>query len=142
MDITGKITAALDLRKGVSQRTGNEWARQDFVIEWFENQYPRHCVFTVFGKERLAQMNLQVGQEYTISFDIDAHEFNGRWYNDLRAWRATAPVGAAGPAPATAPVGAAPAAAPAGPAPAAPQAQDVPSPQAGGASDTVDDLPF
>lgn len=142
MDITGKITAALELRSGVSQRTGNTWKRQDFVIEWFENQYPRHCVFTVFGEERLAQMNLQVGQEYTVSLDIDAHEFNGRWYNDLRAWRATAPVAPAGAAPTAAPAGSAPAAAPAGVAPAAPQAQDVPSPQQGGDAGTQDDLPF
>ena len=24
----------------------------------------------------------------TVSFDIDAHEYNGRWFNDIRAWRA------------------------------------------------------
>jgi len=91
MDITGKIIWASQPRSGVSQRTGNSWKSQDFVIEFIDGQYPRHCMFTVFGEDRLNQMNLQIGSEYTVSFDIDAHEYNGRWFNDLRAWRATPP---------------------------------------------------
>lgn len=127
MDITGKIIAALEARSGVSKRTGSTWQSQDFVIEWTENQYPRHCVFTVFGEDRLKQMNLQVGQYYTVSLDIDAHEYNGRWFNDLRAWRATA---------ATAETPAAPA--PAAPAPAA----EVPAPDAPAPAQQADELPF
>lgn len=87
MDITGKIIFASEPTSGTSKTTGNPWMRQDFVIETHE-QYPKKCVFTVLGKERLEQMNLQLNGEYTVSFDIDAHEYNGRWYNDIRAWRA------------------------------------------------------
>ena len=86
MEITGKIIAALEPRGGVSQRTGNSWKTQEFVIETHE-QYPRKCVFNVFGEDRLREFNIQVGEELTVSFDIDAREFNGRWYNDIRAWR-------------------------------------------------------
>lgn len=43
-------------------------------------------------------MNIQIGAEMTVSFDIDAHEYNGRWFNDIRAWRAV-PAQAAAPAP-------------------------------------------
>ena len=32
-------------------------------------------------------MNIQIGQELTVSFDINAREYQGRWYNDLRAWK-------------------------------------------------------
>ena len=55
---------------------------QEFVIETHE-QYPRKCVFTVFGEDRLKEMNIEVGKEMTVSFDIDAHEYNGRWFNDI-----------------------------------------------------------
>ena len=44
-------------------------------------------VFEVFGEERLNQMNIQEGQELKVSFDIDAREYNGRWYNSIRAWK-------------------------------------------------------
>ncbi len=86
MELTGKIIAALDAREGTSSRTGSTWKSQEFVIETHD-QYPRKCVFTVFGEERLQQFNIQVGEEMTVSFDIDAHEWNGRWFNDIRAWK-------------------------------------------------------
>lgn len=101
MEITGRIIAALEPRGGVSARTGNSWKTQEFVIETVE-QYPKKCVFEVFGEDRLQQFNIQVGQQLTVSFDIDAREYNGRWYNSVRAWRvvpaeAGAPVGGASP---------------------------------------------
>lgn len=134
MEITGKIVAALEPRGGVSNRTGNAWKMQEFVIETHE-QYPRKCMFSVFGEDRLREFNIQVGEELTVSFDIEAREYNGRWYNDIRAWRVQRGVApAAAPAPE-----AAPAAAPAAPA-AAPAAQAPAAAPAG--TDTVDDLPF
>ena len=97
MDLTGKIIAVLEPRGGVSNRTGNNWKSQDFVIE-VPGQYPKKCVFTVFGEDRINQFNIQMGEELTVSFDIDAHEYNGRWFNDIRAYnvsRGQAPVTAA-----------------------------------------------
>lgn len=86
MEIEGRIIAALPEQGGVSARTGNQWKSQDFVIETHE-QYPKRCVFRVFGADRLSQFNIQVGEEMRVSFDIDAHEYQGRWYNDIRAWQ-------------------------------------------------------
>ena len=86
MDITGKIIAALEPRSGVSKTSGNPWKLQAYVIET-QAQFPRKCVFEVFGEDRIKQFNIQVGQELTVSFDIDARENNGRWYNTIRAWR-------------------------------------------------------
>lgn len=123
MEITGKIIAALPARSGQSARTGNAWMVQEFVIETHD-QYPRKCVFNVFGEDKLKEFNIQVGDELTVSFDIDAREYNGRWYNDIRAWRVTR-----GAAAATAPA----------PVPEA----DIPAPTAPApAADAVDDLPF
>ena len=85
MEIQGKIIAVLPQQSGVSQRTGNPWASQDYVIETHE-QYPHKCCFRVFGADRIKQFNIQSGEELTVSFDIDCHEYNGRWFNDIRAW--------------------------------------------------------
>ncbi len=93
MEITGKIIAVLEPRGGVS-KTGNEWKMQEYVLETHE-QYPRKVCFNVFGADKIAQFNIQAGEEMTVSFDINAREYNGRWYNDIRAWRVergTAPV--------------------------------------------------
>ena len=84
MELQGKVIAVLPERSGVSAR--GEWKSQSFVIETHE-QYPKKLVFDVFGAERLAQFNIQSGEEILVSFDIDAHEYNGRWFNNLRAWK-------------------------------------------------------
>lgn len=86
MDITGTIIAALTPAMGRSQRTGNPWMKQEYVIE-VPGMYPRRCCFSLFGEDRIKQFALQVGeQNVTVQFDIDAHEHEGRWYNEVRAW--------------------------------------------------------
>ena len=83
MDLQGKVIAALNVRTGTSAR--GEWKAQDFVIETHES-YPRKMAFTVFGEDRLQRFNIQIGQEVYVSFDIDAHEYQGRWFNSIRAF--------------------------------------------------------
>ena len=85
MDLTGKVIAILPASSGVSQRTGNPWMSQDYVIE-VPGQYPKKCLFRIFGEDRIKQFNIQMGEDITVQFDIDAHEFNGRWFNDIRAY--------------------------------------------------------
>lgn len=136
MELQGKVIAVLPERSGVSQR--GEWKSQDYVIETHD-AYPRKMVFGVFGADRISRFNIQIGQEVTVSFDIDAHEYQGRWFNNIRAFdvRQVDPA-AVGMQPGVVPgaaFGAAPAAAPAQPtAPAQPAAP--------AAEDKVDDLPF
>ncbi len=135
MDLTGKIVGVMQPRSGVSQRTGNSWMVQEFVLE-IPGQYPRHMVFNVFGEDRLKQYNIQMGQDYTVSFDIDAREFNGRWFNDIRAFNVV-PATAAAPMPQDAtPFSQQPAA--------APQATVSPFPPAQEPAEegSADDLPF
>ncbi len=59
---------------------------QDYVIEVPNGQYPRRMVFRIFGEDRIKQFNIQAGEEVTVQFDIDAHEYQGRWFNDIRAY--------------------------------------------------------
>lgn len=86
MEFTGRIIKVLEPRGGVSSRTGNPWKTQDFVIEETVGQYPKRMVFNVFGEENLNRFNIQEGQELTVSFDVNAREYNGRWFNDIRVW--------------------------------------------------------
>lgn len=86
MEITGKIIAAMPEVSGVSSR-GNTWKKREYVLENTEGQFARKIAFTCFG-ENADRIQLEVGQEVKIYFDIESREFNGRWYTDLRAWRA------------------------------------------------------
>lgn len=86
MEITGKIIAVLPEKGGISQRTGSEWKVQEYVLETQE-QYPRKMCFDVFGADKIAQFAIKIGDQLTVSFDIDAREYQGRWYNSIRAWK-------------------------------------------------------
>ncbi len=127
MELTGKIIHALEPKSGTSQRTGNPWKMQEFVLETLE-QYPRKLFFNVFGEDRLREMNIKVGEILTVSFDIDAREYNGRWYTDIRAWR----VQREGQQPAQQAQAAAP----------APQPEPIPAPTEAPMEEDSDDLPF
>ena len=146
MELQGKVIAVLPEKSGVSAR--GEWKAQSYVIETHE-QYPKKLCFDVFGADRISQFNIQSGEELLVSFDIDAHEYNGRWFNSIRAWNIqridpNAVAGAMGamqpgaaPFP---PMGAAPqAAAPAAGATATFPPTQPAAPAAGG---SADDLPF
>ena len=146
MDLTGKIIAILPANSGVSQRTGNPWMSQEYVIE-VPGQYPRKCVFRLFGEDRIKQFNIQAGEELTVQFDIDAHEYNGRWFNEIRAFNIIrGQVAQTVPAATTVP-GAAPTAMPfppADPMASAAPATTVPFPpaQEPAGDGATDDLPF
>lgn len=94
MEFTGRIIAILQPRGGVS-KSGNEWKAQEYVIE-DNGQYPRKMCFDVFGADKIEQFNIQMGEELTVSFDVDARQWQDRWFNSIRAWKvervnATAP---------------------------------------------------
>lgn len=86
MDITGKIIAVLPTKSGTSAR-GTQWSSQTAVIETHE-QYPKRVAFDVLG-DKITEFNLQVGEEVTVSFDINAREYNGKWWNSVNAWHVT-----------------------------------------------------
>ena len=85
MELSGKVIAVLEARGGVS-KTGNSWKVQEYVIETHD-QYPRKMCFDVFGEDKINQFNIQIGEELTVHFDIDAREWQGRWFNSIRAWK-------------------------------------------------------
>ena len=85
MELSGKVIAVLEPRGGVS-KTGNPWKVQEYVIETHD-QYPRRMCFDVFGEDKITQFNIQVGEELTVHFDVDSREWQGRWFNSIRAWK-------------------------------------------------------
>ena len=83
MEIQGKVIAVLPERSGVSAR--GEWKSQTYVIETQE-QYPKKMAFDVFGGDRIVNFDIHLGEVINVSFDIDAHEYQGRFFNQIRAW--------------------------------------------------------
>lgn len=87
MELEGKISVVMPAQSGVSQSTGNQWMSQEYVMAyyWYPNQtQPSYIVMRAFGEDRIKQFNLQPNDEVKVRFHIEAHEYNGRWFNETR----------------------------------------------------------
>ena len=87
--VTGVITQALPIQQGVSQRTGNQWARASYIIEHEHGQYPKRMVFEV-ANGRIQELNIQVGEQLTVHVNVDVREYpqgSGKFVNSIEAWK-------------------------------------------------------
>ena len=84
MDITGTVIQILPEQR-FNGKNG-EVVKNQFVIE-HGGQYKKKAVFSVLGEDKWKQMNVVQGADVQVSFDVDAREWNGRWFGELMAWR-------------------------------------------------------
>lgn len=96
MEIEGRLIQKLGIQSGKSAR--GDWAKQEFVIEFQEGNFPSKACFSVWGADKVKDLEkYQPGDQIKVAFNVSSREFNGKWYTDLRAWRIS-PAGAQAPA--------------------------------------------
>ncbi|MBO7185594.1 MAG: DUF3127 domain-containing protein [Alistipes sp.] len=84
MEFEGKVIEILPAVTGQSAR--GTWERQTVVFEQPQKQYGKEIAVTFMNKAQEVA-SLRVGETYTVSFDIESRNYQGRWYTDVRAWR-------------------------------------------------------
>lgn len=90
-ELTGKVIAVLPLASGVSNRTGNEWASQEYVIEEVGVQYPQRLCFRIFGRDKIQQYAIFPDEIIKVHFSFSCREHNGKWYNEINCWNVERP---------------------------------------------------
>ena len=86
MEIEGRLEIKLAVQSGRSAK--GDWAKQEFVIEYQEGNFPTKACFSVWGADKVKDLErYNVGDQIKVAFNISSREFNGKWYTDLRAWR-------------------------------------------------------
>ena len=99
MELEGRIVRKLNVQSGTSAR--GTWSKQEFIFEYQEGNFPSQVCFNVWGDDKVRELEkYQVGDKVKVSFNLSAREYNGRWYNDIRAWRIEPAVAAPAAAPA------------------------------------------
>ena len=83
----GEITKISEVQEGVSKK-GTSWKKLGFIITT-KGEYQNDVYFTVFGEEKVDNFMKynKVGQMVEVSFNINAREYNDRYYTDLNAWK-------------------------------------------------------
>lgn len=83
MQLSAKLIQVLPLQSGMGRN--GEWKKQDIIVETGD-QYPKKICVSIWG-DKINGVPLNVGEMYTIDFDVESREFNGRWYTDVKAWK-------------------------------------------------------
>ena len=134
MEFEGVVYKIMPPVKGTSAR--GEWQRQEVIFD-LPSEFSRKVCVIFFNKESEVA-RLREGATYTVSFNLESREYNGRWYTDVRAWRVQAKEEQQAAAPAYG--GTSTPSAPAADLP--PLGGEEPTYASSSAAQEVDDLPF
>ena len=88
--LTGRIAEVLPANTGVSQRTGNQWMSQEYILEyfmWSGQQNPTKLCVKVFGEDNIKRHNLKALEEnvtLTLRVESTKNQESGRWFTEVR----------------------------------------------------------
>lgn len=87
MEFVGCLKACVEERKGTNDK--GEWKRRKYLVEEVATFNARKIVVDVVDGEvgRFAKWDELIGKNVVITYEIEAREYQGKWYNDLRAWK-------------------------------------------------------
>ena len=84
MEINGKIIELLPEQSGES--ANGAWRKQQYILET-DSQYPKKICFMIWS-DKIDELAIKQGENLVVSVDIESREYNGRWYTDVKAWKA------------------------------------------------------
>lgn len=131
VEFEGKVVEMFVEKTGL-KKDGTSWVSQGYVVEVPDAEYPQKIYFEIFGREKINQCSMKVNDFVHVKASVASHEYNGRWFTNIRAWSVTN-MAVAAPVNAPTPVGQIPQS----------QAQPArPAPQPQSSVDEDFDLPF
>ena len=81
-ELTGKIKLIQD-----EQTFSSGFRKREMVVIVEDGKYPQE-INLEFVQDKISLIeSLQPGQEVTVTFDIRGREYNGRYFNNLQAWK-------------------------------------------------------
>ena len=80
---TGKIVSLLDQRFGKT-KSGKDFETREYLLEVDGGtQYVHRVKFSMSSFDGPIQNPISVGDTVKVGLRIIAHQFNGRWFNDV-----------------------------------------------------------
>ena len=89
MDIKGQVTFVGPIQTGRSERTGSDWKAQDILVSYYENPTDRYAdsVVVRIMNDKVDELALKLGDDVELGIGLSAREYNGRHYQEVRAFR-------------------------------------------------------
>jgi hypothetical protein len=93
-DLTGKVKLVMDART-----ISDKFTVRELVVTVEDGKFPQDIILQCVNDRVKLLDKVQAGQEVTVSFDIRGREYNGRYFNNLNAWKIQVESGADGDSP-------------------------------------------
>ena len=81
----GKILVELPSTGGVT-RDGKDWEKREYIMETSE-RYLSKMRFSVCSFDCPVENPPKVGDKIRVNFTVEAREYKGNWYNEVRVHR-------------------------------------------------------
>lgn len=81
-ELTGKIKLINDV-----QTFGSGFTKREFVVTVEDGKFPQEIALECIKDKTSLLDNFKPGQTVAVTFDIRGREYNGRYFNNLQAWR-------------------------------------------------------
>jgi hypothetical protein len=86
MNISGKLLQVSDIENGTS-KAGKDYVKCLAIIETTE-AYPKKIAVELGKMELIDQVTKKsLGGEISFEVNLESREFNGKWYNSIKAWK-------------------------------------------------------
>lgn len=83
--VDAKILRCLETKDGVGQN-GKPWLIRSYLAEYQDGDVSKEFLFQTFGDSVV----IEVGKTMQLSCDVRAREWNGKYYNTVRCYKAFA----------------------------------------------------
>ena len=87
MIVKGTLKKMLPEISGIN-KAGNEWKKQDFVIDTGAQFNPELCISTF--KENIDTIkNISIGSYIEVEINLYSKEYNDKYFHNITAWKIT-----------------------------------------------------
>jgi len=86
MELKAKFVKALPEQRGAGKN--GEWIKLEFICS-YGDEFPKEACFSLWGDRAQLINGIQPGQEVKVSFNIEAKEYEGRYFTECKAWLVT-----------------------------------------------------
>ena len=84
MELKAKLVSHLQGKQG--ETTKGKWFKDEVIFETLET-YPKTVRVTFFGKEPNNINDVAAGSEVKLFLNLESREYQGRWYDEIKAWK-------------------------------------------------------
>lgn len=87
MIVKGKLIKLLPEASGINKKTGNEWKKQEFIINTGDEYNPEICI-SAFREHIETIKNIPINTEIVVSINLySKHYQDNRYFHNITAWK-------------------------------------------------------